>query len=387
MQRRSKVVVMPISRVRKPIPALIVQGLPGSVRDRLLTELNTSDSSLEVWRVNGFPDLEDEDKCTQCDLIRSFVDQTLKAISEIGAKPENPLLWIEVPVELDVTRFSEALMQLNGVFIHSVVTCIDSTRFFSDYSSDRSFEERFLETNEASEGISKAALHQPVIEALIDQIECCDFIHVTAGEDLPEVLRFLRRLHPRAQFVESGSDLAKKLRAERAPFDPEITYRSAAWQLALRDVANPSTACFRSRRPFHPMRLSSLIERWPESIIRSCGTVWIASHNHLSLALSQIGPSGFFLSPEGKWIGTLTPLEQRAVLQKHPELRENWDDDYGDRMNEIAFVSSEPIPHDWFRQLENCLLSELEMRMNWSRFENPFPSFEDDEVTEENEIQ
>jgi len=105
----------------------------------------------------------------------------------------------------------------------------------------------------------------------------------------------------------------------------------------------------------------------------------LASHHDLALSLSQVGPSGFFFYPEGYWIGTLQPEERSYAFQEHPELRVDWDSKFGDRVTELAFVSSSPLDQEWTRRLESCLLNDIEMRMDWSKFPSPFPTFEDDE--------
>jgi G3E family GTPase len=327
--------------------------------------------------IGDFPNLGDEDTCNQCALTNFIIEQVEVALNATTQEAPLDLLWINSPTELDVTRLTQAIEEFAETRVHAVVTFIDGNRFISDFTSDRSFSELFRALDESPCGISKTALDQPVLETLIDQIECCDLICLH-GDQNGAVNSILARLNPRAQ-VLSAEDFRLHDLLERAFFDKEKTYESAAWQNILRASPRDTTPeCFRSRRPFHPVRLNALIERWPESILRSSGTVWIASHNQLSLALSQVGPSGFFFSPEGYWLATLSPLEQQATLQNNPELKEIWDSKNGDRMTEIAFVSDQPLTQEWVQALDACVLTDFEMRLDWSKFENPFPTFEMD---------
>jgi G3E family GTPase len=363
---------------RRPIPVLIVQGLPGSGKSTLLEEMARAKPGARIQFVGGFPDLGNEDSCNQCTLTNFLVEQVETALRNAWPSPQLDLLWIETPVELDVARLTEALEEIREVRVQAVVTSIGGGRFFRDFTADRSFGERYSEIGASPDQISKAALLQPVLEAWIDQIERCDLICLY-GSQSEAVCRILQHINPRARIL-SPEEFSRLDPLEVVLFDKEQTYQSAAWQLALRSTPRDlAPECFRSRRPFHPGRFNALIERWPASILRSSGTVWLASHNHLSLTLNQVGPAGFILSPEGYWIATLSPLEQQATLQSSPELTEIWDPKHGDRMTEIAFVADQPLTEEWLQALNACVLTDLEMRLNWSDFENPFPTFEEDD--------
>lgn len=52
-----------------------------------------------------------------------------------------------------------------------------------------------------------------------------------------------------------------------------------------------------------------------------------------------------------------------------------WNEQFGDRMNEIVFIGSSLNAADVTQQLNNCLLSDGEMNMNWKKFDDNFPEF------------
>lgn len=351
---------IPFRRKNDPIPAILVQSLPGCVRHQLFEELQSSLSLFEILKIGFSPELtqllHQDELCTQCDITDLLIHQIDKALGQLKECPKNSLLWIELPHELEVTHFALALKELHHLQVHSIITCIDLERFLWDFSSDRSFQERFEKLHEPPRWISRPALDQPVLESLIHQIETCDFLYFSTNKDMSLALHILRTLQPCIPWTHHGSALIEILKRKQPVYDPTVTFEQAAWQLALQNSNTPNLKCFRSLRPFHPARFNSLIEIWPESIIRSSGTLWIASHRELMLTLNQVGPAGFFLTPEGPWNHNMNAP-----------------------INEIAFVSDEAIPLEWEQRLEDCLLSELEMRMDWSQFNDPLPSLEEPE--------
>jgi|GEM_PF-2373199 len=387
--------VVDISRhlPQPPIPIVLIQGLPGAGQNDFKIKVQSQFSGMAVEIIDSFPVLSDESSCNQCTLIHHLLSEIPVAIGKLKwFQTEKKLLCIEVPSELDVTRLTTEIAEEFGkkslCFVQAIVTCIDFSRFIWDYSTDRNYEDRLNKLGLPKDRVSKTALSQPVLEDLINHIECTDYFFCPCPQDSvngPGV-DLLKHLQPRARFIFSDLNLEQVCFSISPTFNDTQTFQSSAWQQALFHK-DPSPYCFRARRPFHPARLNALIDAWPESIVRSCGTVWLASHHDLSLSVSQVGPDGFFFSPEGYWLGTLPPLEQKIALQNDPVLHEqaqDWHPKYADRMTEIAFVSDEPLPETWLAELNSCLLSDLEMRMDWKKFPNPFPTFDDEsEISEE----
>ncbi|KHF35234.1 putative metal chaperone YciC [Paenibacillus sp. P1XP2] len=65
--------------------------------------------------------------------------------------------------------------------------------------------------------------------------------------------------------------------------------------------------------------------------------------------------------------------EQRDILAAEPDLKSKWDPTWGDRMNEIVLIGIDLDREAIERQLDACLLTPEEMKLDWSRFRNPLP--------------
>jgi hypothetical protein len=134
---------------------------------------------------------------------------------------------------------------------------------------------------------------------------------------------------------------------------------------------------FRSPRPLHPERFFELVRRWPEELLRSEGIAWIASEPDLAFTITQAGPRLFDCSGNGQWLATLSGDELKQAREDHPEAFEYWNPTTGDRMTELAFAWESPSAREtrspaFFQELQHCLLSDFEMRLDWTRFRDPF---------------
>ncbi|MBL7717084.1 MAG: GTP-binding protein [Bdellovibrionales bacterium] len=109
-----------------------------------------------------------------------------------------------------------------------------------------------------------------------------------------------------------------------------------------------STFVYQRNRPFHPERLYQIVEDWPAQVLRTRGTAWVGMKGHENFQLSQLGPNPIIIAPS-----------------QEPEITPT----------NLAFVGKNLEFQALERILDACLLTDLEMRMDWSRFRNPFEPF------------
>ncbi|WP_252183531.1 GTP-binding protein [Rossellomorea vietnamensis] len=109
-------------------------------------------------------------------------------------------------------------------------------------------------------------------------------------------------------------------------------------------------------------------------VLRAKGFFWLATRNDIAGLISQAGPS-IVLQGAGKWVAAYPEDERNEVLEDDPEMMEKWDSLYGDRMNEIVFIGLDMNQEEVAESLESCLLTEEEMKKDWSRFKDELPAF------------
>lgn len=273
--------------------------------------------------------------------------------------------------ELDIDLTSLARLD-------TLVTVVDAHRFWHDFASGESLLDRNQAVSEAD--------YRDIVDLLIDQIETCDVLllnkcDLVAEDELIKLEAVLRKLQPTAKLIRTVNgvvDPQEILNTGR--FDFEKTSLSSGWISELsKEEHTPETEeygigsfVYRSRRPFHPQRLSYFFSNWPEEVVRAKGLVWIAARGDMAASLSQAGPSIQF-GPAGYWLAAMPEEEQREVLAEEPEVRERWDAKWGDRMTELVFIGVDMNRADIEARLGRCLLTEAEMQQDWSKFNNPLP--------------
>lgn len=263
--------------------------------------------------------------------------------------------------------------------LDTMVTVVDASYFWEDYRSGESLLDRNQEADENDE--------RDVIDLLIDQIEFANIIllnkvDLVDAESREELKAVLKQLNPDAQIIatEYGKVALETVLNTRL-FDFEKASQGAGWIKELNEEHIPETEeygissfVYRRKKPFHPERWGTWLENWPTGVVRSKGFFWLASRNEVSGLLSQAGPS-IAIQEAGKWIATYPKQEQSAILEEDPDLAKYWDDNYGDRMTELVFIGKEMDKEGIIKSLDQCLLSDVEMNLDWNMFYDPLPSF------------
>jgi G3E family GTPase len=260
-----------------------------------------------------------------------------------------------------------------------MVTVVDANCFWQDFASGESLLDRKQGTDETDT--------REVVDLLIDQIEFANVIllnkvDLVEGEDRLELKSVLQKLNPDACIIETDhSRVPLEQVLDTELFDFEKASQGAGWIKELNNEHIPETEeygitsfVYRRRRPFHPERLMNWLEEWPVEVVRAKGFLWIASRNNIAALLSQAGPSITFQGA-GEWIAAYPKEEQQEILQEDPELLERWDAVYGDRLTELVMIGIDMNQEEIEKTLDDCLLTEEELTIEWSTFKDPLPPF------------
>ncbi|MCM3765627.1 GTP-binding protein [Neobacillus niacini] len=263
--------------------------------------------------------------------------------------------------------------------LDTMVTVVDANRFWHDFASGESLMDRKQETDESDT--------REVVDLLIDQIEFANVlilnkIDLVDKESVLELKAVLQKLNPGARIIESAhSEVALTDILDTGLFDFEEASQGAGWIKELNEEHTPETEeygissfVYRRKRPFHPERWRKWLENWPVDVVRAKGFFWLATRNNMTGLLSQAGPSIIFQGA-GEWIAAYPEGEREQILKEEPELLERWDPEFGDRMTEFVLIGIDMNHENIEASLDNCLLTEDEMKRDWSVFNDPLPAF------------
>lgn len=263
--------------------------------------------------------------------------------------------------------------------LDTMVTVVDAKRFWHDFSSGESLIDRKQATDELDT--------REVVDLLIDQIEFANVlvlnkIDLVDKESVLELKAVLQKLNPGAKIIESShSKISLADILDTGLFDFEEASQGAGWIKELNEEHTPETEeygissfVYRRKKPFHPERWMKWLEDWPVEIVRAKGFFWLATRNDHTGLLSQAGPSIVFQSA-GEWLAAYPEHEWKQILMEEPELLETWDENFGDRMTELVFIGVDMSRRDIETSLDQCLLTEEEMTMDWNLLMDPLPPF------------
>ncbi len=185
-------------------------------------------------------------------------------------------------------------------------------------------------------------------------------------EQLGEVKDGLRGLQQEAEMIECvNGEVDLDVILDREDFDFEEVEAYSAVQRALNNCEHDdekacvdeygiSSFVFEERKPFNRESFNKLVEDYPEVLIRSKGYIWFSDDwKHIQL-FEQAGRNAS-ITELSEWVSAWPKEELDKVVLDFPDIKDDWDDHYGDRCNQVVFIGKGYEKADIVKRLYECI--------------------------------
>ena len=232
---------------------------------------------------------------------------------------------------------------------------------------------------------------------VIQQIEFCNIILLNKAaevkpEELGRIRQIVRTLQPKASIIECNYgdvDFDNILNTRLFDFDEVAT--SATWIQEVEAGADVDhhhheehhhdehhhhhdehhhhhdegeaeeygigTYVYFRRRPFDLNMFDDFVARhWPKGVIRSKGICYFEGEEDVCYIFEQAGKQ-VSLRDAGRWFATMPDDELQQAMERDAQLRRDWDNYYGDRMQKLVFIGQHLDTELIEQSLDACLVT------------------------------
>ena len=400
------------------VPVLLLTGYLGSGKTTLLNRILTNTKGIrfavivnDIGEVNidasliqkgGVVSQQDDslvalqNGCICCSLKMDLIAQ----LHDLVAQKAYDYIVIEAsgicepaPIAQTICSYPEMVPQfaMDGVpVLDCICAVVDALRLRDEFDGGLALEHHIPKEEDL------AAL-------VTEQIEFCNVILLNKAsevseEELARIKSIIRAIQPTAPIIETNYcdvDLEKLLKTNLFDFDRTAT--SAAWIQEVEDASHHhdhhadddddddeeeeehehhhhhhdhdhehgdhdhlaefgiDTYVYYARKPFDLGLFDEFVAaHWPKNVIRCKGMCYFAEEYDMCYLFEQAGRQ-FNLRKAGEWFATMPKEELMQLMADDAQLRKDWDEQYGERMQKLVFIGQHLDVKAIQTALDNCL--------------------------------
>ena len=258
------------------------------------------------------------------------------------------------------------LLKYGAARLDAIVTVVDALRMRDEFGLGDKLQEKHLD-------------EEDLASLVIQQIEFCNIILLNKAseiskDELAHLKAVVRAIQPKAEIMEcdyGNIELEKILNTQL--FDFEKVATSATWIEAMQEEEHEhhhehhhhhegealeygiETFVYYRRKPMSLAAFDEYVtSQWPKGVIRAKGMCYFADETETCYLFEQAGKQ-FNITNAGQWYATMPDDERNALLERNPQLKADWDNKYGDRMQKIVFIGQKLDRAAIEAQLDKCL--------------------------------
>ena len=392
------------------IPVLLITGYLGSGKTTLLNRILTNEKGIrfavivnDIGEVNidasliqqgGVVSQSDDslvalqNGCICCSLKMDLIAQ----LHDLVAQKAFDYIVIEAsgicepaPIAQTLCSYAEMVPQFaqDGLpVLDCICSVVDALRLRDEFDSGKALEHHIPKEEDL------AAL-------VTEQIEFCNLVLLNKAaevseEELTHIKSIIRAIQPTAEIIETNyCDVPLEKLLNTRLFDFDRTATSATWIQEVEDARHHEhhhddddddeheeghhhhdhdheghdhlaefgidTCVYYARQPFDLGMFDEFVAaHWPKNVIRCKGMCYFAEEYDMCYLFEQAGRQ-FNLRRAGEWFATMPKEELMQLMADDPQLRKDWDDQYGDRMQKLVFIGQHLDKKALTQALDNCL--------------------------------
>ncbi len=366
---------------RKEVPIVVITGYLGSGKTTLMQNILKQEKRKIALIVNDMGSINIDasilnrsgNRVAQVEMVEmqngciccTLRDEFMAEIERLSSDETIEAVFVEASGISEPSSIAgaflnyEAMAEDTRVYLKSVVSVVDVDRIYREFLHD------LVSDEEAEDG--------DVINLVMDQIEFCNVMILNKTDlldkdQLEEVKSGLRNIQQEAEMitcVNGEVDLGLLLDREDFDFDEVESYSAVQRALnncehddekACVDEYGISSFVYEERRPFNRDAFNRLVENYPEVLIRSKGYIWFSDDwKHIQL-FEQAGRNAS-VTELSEWVSAWPDEELAPILEDFPDLKDEWDDKYGDRCNQLVFIGKGYEKAEIVKLIDECIES------------------------------
>lgn len=346
---------------RREVPVVLITGYLGSGKTTLMQHILKQEKRKVALIVNDMGSINIDasllnktgNQISQIEMVElqngciccTLKDEFMTEIERLAADNTIEAIFVEASGISEPSSIAGAFVGYEEstdtrVYLKTVVSVVDMDRIYREFLYNLKSED------ESEDG--------DIINLIIDQIEFCNLLllnkmDLLSDEKIQEVKTALRDIQQKAEMipcVQGNVDLDVLL--EREDFDFDDVLASSSVQKALNEC-NPddekacvdeygiSSFVYEERAPFNREAFNRFIENYPENLIRSKGYIWFSDDDKHVQLFEQAGRNAS-ITELSEWMAAWSEEELFVLKKEYPDIMEDWDETYGDRINQLVFI-------------------------------------------------
>lgn len=260
---------------------------------------------------------------------------------------------------------------------------------------------RLRDEFENGDALGHVTKEEDLAALVTEQIEFCNIILLNKAaevseDELAHVKAIIRAIQPTAEIIETNyCDVPFETILNTGLFDFDKVATSATWIQEIEDATHHhhdhddededeheeheheehehhhhdhehgehdhlaefdiETYVYFARRPFDLGLFDEFVAaHWPKNVLRCKGMCYFSEEYDMCYLFEQAGRQ-FNLRKAGEWFATMPKEELMQLMAQDAQLRADWDDQYGDRMQKLVFIGQHLDKKALTDALDACL--------------------------------